>query len=53
MVRGFSQKKKVDYTEVFSPIVKVSTARIIPSIVAANNLEMVQFDIKTAFLCDN
>lgn len=50
VVRGFSQKEGIDYNEVFAPVVKYVTVRTILSIVAADDLEMIQFDIKTAFL---
>jgi hypothetical protein len=49
VARGFSQKEGVDFNEVFSPIAKYSTVRALLSIIAANDFEIIQFDIKTAF----
>ncbi|GKE72749.1 retrovirus-related pol polyprotein from transposon TNT 1-94 [Tanacetum coccineum] len=40
MVKGFQQKRGVDYNKIFSPVVKMTTIRLVLSIVAAG-----------AFLC--
>lgn len=48
--RGFSQIKGVDYEEIFSPTTRYDSIRIILSIAAKYNLEIQQFDVKTAFL---
>lgn len=50
MVEEYSQRKGIDYTEIFSPVVKLATIRIVLSIFAAENLHLEQMDIKTAFL---
>ena len=50
MVKGFQQKEGIDYTEIFSPVVKTTTIRVVLSLVAADNLYHEQLDIKTAFL---
>ena len=50
VVKGFQQIQDLDYTEVFSPVVKMTTIRIILSIVAAKNLYLEQMDVKTVFL---
>lgn len=48
--RGFKQKEGLDYKETFSPVVRYDSLRILLAIVAEKNLELVQFDVKTAFL---
>lgn len=50
VIRGFSQKEGIDFHEVFAPVVKYATVRTVLSTVATDDLEMVQFDVKTAFL---
>lgn len=50
VVQGFSQKFGIDYDEVFAPVVKQSTLRILLSIASFKKLKVYQFDVKTAFL---
>ena len=50
VAKGFSQKKGIDYHETYSPVVRYESVRIFLSIVAAEDLELSQFDVKTAFL---
>ena len=50
VAKGYTQKAGIDYTETFSPVVKFETIRIVMAITAADDLEIVQFNIKTAFL---
>ena len=51
VVKGFQQKEGINYTEIFSPIVKMSTIRLILGMVTVENLHLEQLDVKTAFLC--
>lgn len=44
------QVEGVDYTEIFSPLVRYDSLRTLLSIVTNQDLELVQFDVKTAFL---
>ncbi|RVW49829.1 Retrovirus-related Pol polyprotein from transposon TNT 1-94 [Vitis vinifera] len=50
VVKGFQQKKDIDYTEIFSLVVKMSTIRLVLGMVAAENLHLEQLDVKTSFL---
>ena len=50
VVKGFQQKEGIDYTKIFSLVVKMSTIRLVLGMVAAKNLHLEQLDVKTAFL---
>nr|GEU98644.1 retrovirus-related Pol polyprotein from transposon TNT 1-94 [Tanacetum cinerariifolium] len=50
VVKGFQKKKGVNYNEIFSSVVKMTTIRFVLSIVAIENLHLEQSDVKTSFL---
>lgn len=50
VAKGFSQKYGQDYDEVFAPVVKQSTFRILLSVASYKNMSVNHIDIKTAFL---
>ena len=50
VAKGFSQKAGIDFDETFSPVVKYDSLRIILSIAAAQDLDLFQFDVSSAFL---
>ena len=50
VMRGFSQKYGIDYNETFSPVVKFDSISMIIAMAAIFKMEMIHFDIKTAFL---
>ena len=49
MVKGYSQRKGVDFDEIFSPVVKMSSIRTMLSLTSTLDLEVEQMDVKTAF----
>jgi transposase InsO family protein len=50
VVKRFSQRHGIDYSETFSPVAKMGTIRSILSIAASEKMHMIQFDVSTAFL---
>ena len=52
-MKRFNQKKGIDFEEIFSPVVKMSSIQVVLNIAASLNLEVEQLDVKTAFLHGN
>ncbi|GJT93971.1 putative RNA-directed DNA polymerase [Tanacetum coccineum] len=50
VVKGFQQKRRVDYNEIFSLVVKMTTIGLVLSIIASKDLHLEQLDVKTTFL---
>ena len=50
VVKGFGQKKGINFDEIFSPVVKMSSIRVVLGLTASLDLELEQLDVKTAFL---
>jgi hypothetical protein len=50
VVRGFSQKHGIDFTETFAPVAKYTSLRLLFGIAVQLDLHILQLDIKTAFL---
>ena len=50
IAKEFSQKAGIDFHEIFSPVVKLVSIRILLALVALYDLELEQLDVKTAFL---
>lgn len=52
-MKGFTQKKGVDVDEIFAPVVKMTSVRVILGLAATLDLEVEQMDVKIAFLHSN
>ena len=50
VVKGFVEKEGIDFNEIFFPIVKMPSIKIILGLVATLYLECEQLDVKTSFL---
>jgi hypothetical protein len=50
VVNGFAQKKGIDFDELFSLVVKMTSIKTILSLVAIEDLHLEQLDVKETFL---
>ncbi|KAH9647728.1 hypothetical protein KPL70_025300 [Citrus sinensis] len=50
VVKGYAQKEGIDFNEIFSPVVRLTTVRIVLAMCATFDLHLEQLDVKTAFL---
>ena len=50
VVKDFNQKQGIDFNEIFSPIMKMSSIRVALGMAANMDLEVKQLDMKTTFL---
>jgi len=53
VIRGFDQKKGIDYFDTYSPVIKIAIIRTLVSLVALYSLVVHQMDMRTAFLNGN
>ena len=59
MAKGYSQRHGIDYDEVFSPVARHTSIRVVlgllglSALIAHQDLEFEQLDVKTAFLHGN
>ena len=50
MAKEFSQRERIDYNEILSPVKKHTSIRLILFIVASQDMVLEQVDVKTVFL---
>lgn len=50
VAQGFTQKFGIDYDEVFAPVARSQTLRLLLSVAGTRNYHVKQYDIKSAFL---
>ena len=50
VAHGFTQVQGIDYSETFSPVVKLNSIKVLLALATQYNLEIHQLDVKTAFL---
>lgn len=50
VAKGYVQKKGVDFDEVFAPVTRIETIRLLLALAAKENWEVHHLDVKTAFL---
>lgn len=50
VAKGFMQRKNTDYNEIFSPVVKLDTIRLLLSMACVNAWKVIQLDVNCAFL---
>jgi len=48
--KGFSQVKGIDFDELFSPVVRYKTARLLLAIAILEDLDIQSVDVKTTYL---
>jgi transposase InsO family protein len=50
VAKGFKQKKFIDYGDLWSPVARMDSLRVITSVAASKDLHLFQIDVQTAFL---
>ena len=53
VVKCYNQNAGIDYDEVYSPVARLETIRLIIYIAVQNNWKIFQVDVKFAFLNEN
>ena len=52
VARGFSQQYGIDYEETFAPVVRMESLHVLLAIAAAEDIEIHQMDVVTAYLAE-
>lgn len=50
MAKGYTQQEGIDYNETFSPVVKLTSVKLVLALSAIHNFSLAQLDISNAFL---
>ena len=50
VVKGYKQKECVDYFDTYSPVIRITSIRMLVAIAPLHNLQIHQMDVKTTFL---
>ena len=50
MIKGYKQTEGLDYFDIYSPVTRINSIRMVLAIAALRNLEVHQMDVKTVFL---
>ncbi|GKA51397.1 retrovirus-related pol polyprotein from transposon TNT 1-94 [Tanacetum coccineum] len=53
VVKGYAQKEGINFNEIFSPVVRMTTIRVVMAMCATYDLHLEQLDVKTVFLHGN
>jgi ATP-binding cassette subfamily B (MDR/TAP) protein 1 len=49
-VKGYAQKEGINFNEIFSPVIRLTTIKVILAMCVIFDLHLEQLDVKTAFL---
>ena len=52
VAKGFKQKECLDFFDIYSPVTRITSIRLLIAIAVLNNLEIHQMDVKITFLND-
>lgn len=50
MVKGFNQRKEIDYFDTYAPVSEIATIRVLSALVSIHGLIVHQMDMKTPFM---
>jgi len=53
VVKGYAQKEGIDFNEIFSPVVQLTTIRVVLAMCAIFDLHLEQLDVKLHFFMEN